>query len=58
MAIGADFLKAIAHPLRLQVIEFLKNGVAEQMEDSQEKTRVRQNIKCLTPHVEEGFGCP
>ncbi len=24
--IKADFLKAVAHPLRLQVIEFLKNG--------------------------------
>jgi DNA-binding transcriptional ArsR family regulator len=24
--IKADFLKALAHPLRLQIIEFLKNG--------------------------------
>lgn len=24
--IKADFLKALAHPLRLQVVEFLKNG--------------------------------
>ncbi len=24
--IKADFLKVIAHPLRLQIIEFLKNG--------------------------------
>ena len=24
--IKADFLKALAHPLRLQIVEFLKNG--------------------------------